>query len=251
MAVASRQQLIEYCLRKLGDPVIQINVDDQQIEDRIDDALQVYQDYHEDATYRTYFKHVVTQTDIDNRYIPIPSDVHYVSRVFGAGSSFINSRNMFSFQYQFALSDLHNLNSYASANLDYFVQTKQYLELIDMTLNGRPLVTFSRHMDRLYIWGDFVDKDLEVGDYVLVEVYQVLDPEIHTSIYNDPFIKDYTTALIKQQWGRNMKKFEGVQLPGGVTLTGQQLYDEATQEADDLRSRMRDEHEPPPDFYVG
>ena len=120
-----------------------------------------------------------------------------------------------------------------------------------MKLNGTPQVQFSRHQDRLYIFGDFADKDIKAGEYIVAEVYTILNPETHTSIYNDMWLKEYTTALIKQQWGMNLIKFEGVQLPGGVVLNGRQLYDDATTEIENLRQRIREEHEFPADFFVG
>lgn len=248
--ITSRQGLIDYCLRRLGDPVIEINVDDDQVEDKVDDALQVYQEFHSDATVRLYLTHQVTAQDVINQYIPISNDVIYISKMFPVDSSFINSTNMFSFKYQFALSDFHSLPA-LGGGLAYYDQMRQYLSLIDMKLNGTPQVQFSRKQNRLYIFGDFVDEDLKEGDYVVAEVYQIVDPETHTSVYNDMFMKDYTTALIKQQWGANMMKFEGMQLPGGVQINGRQYFEDANQELETLRERLRMEQELPPDFFVG
>ena len=120
-----------------------------------------------------------------------------------------------------------------------------------MKLNGTPQVTFARRQNRLYVHGDFQDKDIKAGDYIVAEVYQTIDPQTHTSIYNDMFIKDYTTALIKQQWGANLIKFEGMQLPGGVSLNGRQIYEDATSDVEQLKERLRLEQELPPSFYVG
>ena len=251
MAVpASRQDLIDYCKRRLGDPVLEINVDDDQIEDRIDEAIQYYQEFHSDATVRTYLKHLVTAADVTNEYIPISSDVLYVSKVFPLSSAFNSSFNFFDIKYQMMLNDVADLQNFAG-DLAYYEQLQQYLSLLDMKLNGTPQIQFSRKQNRLYVFGDFQDKDILAGDYVVAEVYKIINPNTHTSIYNDMWLKEYTTSLIKQQWGANLIKFEGMQLPGGVILNGRQIYDDATGEIERLRETIRLEHEMPPDFFVG
>lgn len=251
MAVpSSRQDLIDYCKRRLGDPVIEINVDDDQIEDRVDEALQYYQEYHDDATVRTYLKHLVTATDVANEYIPISSDILTVTKMFPISSSFNSSFNFFDIKYQMMLNDIADMQNFAG-DLAYYEQMQQYLSLLDIKLNGTPQVQFSRHQDRLYVFGDFADGDVKEGEYIIAEIYSVLNPDTHTSIYNDMFLKEYTTALIKQQWGTNLIKFEGVQLPGGVTFNGRQIYDDATTEIERLRERIRLEFEMPVDFFLG
>ena len=251
MAVpSSRQDLIDYCKRRLGDPVIEINVDDDQIEDRVDEALQYYQEYHDDAAVRTYLKHLVTATDVANEYIPISSDILTVTKMFPISSSFNSSFNFFDIKYQMMLNDIADLQNFAG-DLAYYEQMQQYLSLLDIKLNGTPQIQFSRHQDRLYIFGDFADGDVKEGEYIIAEIYSVLNPDTHTSIYNDMFLKEYTTALIKQQWGTNLIKFEGVQLPGGVTFNGRQIYDDATTEIERLRERIRLEFEMPVDFFLG
>ena len=245
----SRDTLIEYCKRKLGDPVIEINVDEDQLEDRVDEAIQLYQEYHSDATVKTYFKHLVTTSDVTNEYIPISSNIIYIARLFPVATSSA-SRNFFDVKYQLMLNDMWDLNSVVGG-IAYYEQTQQYLSMLDMKLNGTPQVTFSRRQNRLYVHGDFQDKDIKAGDYIVAEVYQTIDPDTHTSIYNDMFIKDYTTALIKQQWGANLIKFDGMVLPGGVSLNGRQIYEDATRDIETLKERLRLEQELPPSFYVG
>jgi hypothetical protein len=246
----SRDTLIDYCKRQLGDPVLEINVDEDQIEDRIDEALQYYQEYHSDATIRTYLKHLVTATDVSNEYIPIASNILYISRLFPISSSFNSSFNFFDIKYQMMLNDVADIQNFAG-DLAYYEQMQQYLSLLDMKLNGHPQTTFARHQDRLYIHGEFKDGDIKEGEYIVAEVYTVLDPDSNTSIYNDLWLKEYATALIKRQWGMNLLKFDGVQLPGGVLLNGRQLYDDATADIDRLRERIRSEFELPADFFMG
>ena len=250
MAITSRQGLIDYCFRKLGDPVIEINVDLDQVEDRVDDALELYQEYHHDATFRNYLIYKLTADDITNKYITIDDQILFVTKMFPMSNGLINSRNMFSFQYQFAMSDMWGFGGF-SGDLAYYDQVRQYMNMLDMKLNGSPQFTYARRQNRIYFWGDIETRDLKEDDYVIFEVYQIVDPSTFTQIYNDMFLKDYTTALIKQQWGQNMSKFEGMQLPGGVTISGRQILEEAKQELTELKEAMRLEHEMPPEFFVG
>ena len=249
-APSSSQTLIDYCLRRLGAPVIEINVDNDQLEERIDDALQVYQEFHSDSTVKTYLKHQVTASDISNKYISISSDIIFVSRLFQLSSSFNASRNFFDIKYQMMLNDIADMQNFAG-DLAYYEQMQQYLSLLDVKLNGHPLVNFSRHQNRLYIFGDMNDGDILENEYIVAEGYQTINPDTHTSVYNDMWLKEYATAIIKQQWGSNLIKFEGMQLPGGVTLNGRQLYDDAAQDIERLMERIRLEQVVPPDFFVG
>jgi len=246
---STRQGLIDYCLRSLGDPVIEINIDPDQMEDRVDEALQYYQEFHSDATLKTYMKHLVTAADVTNEYITLASDITYVSKLFPIRGGSI-TKDFFDIKYQLHLNDIANLQTYMG-DLAYYEQMQQYLSLIDMKLNGTPQVQFSRRENRLYVFGDFADKDIEEGDYLVAEVYKILDPDVNTSIYNDRWMKEYTTAIFKRQWGQNLIKFEGMQLPGGVTLNGRQIYDDAQLDIDRLREAIRSEHEMPADFFVG
>lgn len=247
---SSRSTLIDYCKRRLGDPVVEINVDEDQLEDRVDEAIQYYQEFHSDATLRTYLKHVMTADDISNEYITLDSDIIFVSKMFPISSNFNSSRNFFDIKYQMMLNDMVDLVHFAG-DLAYYEQMQQYLSLLDMKLNGHPQVQFSRRQNRMYIFGDIADDDIKEGDYIILEVYRTIDPDTNTSVYNDMWVKEYTTALIKQQWGQNLIKFDGMQLPGGVTLNGRQIYDDASGEIEKLRESIRMEHELPPDFFVG
>jgi len=251
--VTTRTELEEYCLRKLGSPVIDINVADEQIDDRIDEALEVYQEYHSDATVKTYFKHLVTATDVTNKYIPVANNIIFVTHLFPIRVGSSSGAGMFDIKYQMMLNDMVNLNNF-TGGLDYFVQMKQYLDLINMTLNGTPQVSYQRRQNRLQIFGDFSDKDIQAGDYLVAECYALVDPESTSgtkSIYNDLWLKSYAASLIKRQWGSNLMKFEGMTLPGGVMLNGRQIYDDANIEIQAAEEKLRLEFELPIDFYVG
>jgi hypothetical protein len=246
----SRDTLIDYCKRRLGEPVIEINVDEDQLEDRVDESIQYFQEFHSDATFRAYVSHQLTSTDVTNKYITTSSDVHFVSRVFPLISSSSSSGQLFNLRYQMHLSELTDMSQFAG-DIAYYEQIQQYLSLLDMTLNGHTMVDFARRQNRIYLHGHLEDLDVTAGDYIVYEVYNTINPDSHTSIYNDMWLKEYTTSLIKQQWGMNLMKFEGMQLPGGVILNGRQLFDDAQGEIQDLRERIRLEHEMPADFFVG
>jgi hypothetical protein len=244
----SRQGLIDYALRRLGAPVIEINVDEDQIEDRIDDALQFYQEYHSDATMRIYLKHELSAQDITNRYISLNDNILYVKRIFPfVGDS--SNINMFSVKYQMHMNDLYDL-SYIG-DLLYYEMVQQYMSLLDMKLNGQSEFSrFNRHMNELHLDIDW-ESDVKAGDYVIVECMRIVDPSTYTDVYNDMFLKQYATALIKQQWGANLIKFEGMQMPGGVSINARQIFEDANLELEKIREQMQLNYEMPPDFYVG
>lgn len=246
----SRTTLIDYCKRRLGDPVIEINVDEDQVEDRIDEAIQYYQEFHSDATKRGYLKHLMTATDITNKYIDVSSNIQFISRIFRVSSSFNNSGNMFDIKYQMALNDIWDLTKFAG-DMAYYEQLQQYLSTLDMKLNGMPIIDYVRRENRVYIHGSIEDQDIKQNDYIVLETYETIDANTHTSIYNDMWLKLYATALIKLQWGMNLIKFEGMQLPGGVIVNGRQIFDDAQAEIQELQEKIRLEHEMPADFFVG
>ena len=246
----SRATLVDYCKRRLGEPVIEVNVDEDQVEDRIDEAIQYYQEFHSDALQRGYLKHQLTASDITNKYITLSTDIQFVSRMFKIDSTFAQTGNMFDIKYQMALNDIWDLTSWAG-DLAYYEQLQQYLSMLDMKLNGSPIVDFVRRQNRLYIHGNIEDGDIKAGMYLVAEVYEIINPNTHTSIYNDMWLKQYATSLIKLQWGMNLIKFEGMQLPGGVVINGRQIYDDAQAEIQELQEKIRLEHEMPADFFVG
>jgi len=248
----TRQELVDFCLRRLGSPVLEINVDDDQIEDKVDDALQMFQEYHADATFTTYIKHQITADDVTNEYITIPNTVLYLTKVFPFSKTF-GSVNMFDVKYQMMLNSMGDFMNFAGG-LSYYYQMEQYLEFISDILDGEPRVNFSRHQNRLYIFGEWAPNqynNLAEGDYIIAECLSLVDPTTFADVWNDKFMKDYTTQLIKQQWGGNMMKFEGMTLPGGVSMNGRQYYDDATAELEKLEEKLRNENEFPPDFFMG
>lgn len=244
---ATRQQLIDYCLRKLGHPVIEINIDVDQIEDRIDDALTFYRDFHYDAVELVYLKEQMTSNTISQQYIELNDAITSVVRVLPFSSKTTSGMDMFDVRYQILLNDLYSIQS---TDIIYYTQIKTHLQLMQDLLVGQKPIRFNRHQNRLYIDFDW-SNDIQVGEYIIIEAYRVLDPNTYPDVYGDGFLEKYATALIKQQWGVNLKKFEGVQLPGGVTLNGQKIYDEATEELDKLKQEVQNTYQLPVDMFVG
>ena len=325
MALASRTDLQDYCLRRLGHPVIEINVDESQLSDRMDDALQFFQEYHFDGVERTYVKHEITGSklkltanlgnnftkgetltggtsgatalfdstdstaqfllieqvksgtfqasetitgsisgatatlgatdfyikgDIENGYLPISNNIIGITRVFNFGGAATNNTKdgqLFDLMYQFRMNDLYNL---MGADMVYYTIVQSHLTTLEKLLTSERQIRFNRKTDRLYVDTDW-DKTFNVGDYIVAEAYAIIDPATYTEVYDDMFLKKYTTALIKRQWGENLKKFAGIQMPGGVTLNGDQIYQEAVQEIQAIEQEMSLKYELPPSFMIG
>jgi len=243
---ASREQLKDWCLRQLGFPVIEINVDDDQVDDRIDEALQYFQDFHFDGVERWYLKHQVTAQNKTDKYIPITDNIIGINRIFPVGSTNA-SVNMFDLRYQLRLHELYDFTSTSYVN---YTLTMQHIRTLDMLFSGETPIRFNRHSNKLYIDWDW-DFDIEVGEYIIVEGFIILDPNTYTDVYNDRMLKRLATAYIKRQWGNNMKKFAGMQLPGGIQMNGQQIYEEAVTEIKEIEDLIRDTYEEPPQFLVG
>jgi len=277
---ASRQQLIDYCLRKLGAPVLEINLDDDQIDDSVDDAIQLFNERHFDGVERMFLKYKITQADLDrgrakgtdgvgivtttatstniagygtttsswyetSNFLQVPDSVVGVEKIFKFDTSTI-SGGMFSIKYQLFLNDLYNFNS---VELLQYSMVKSYLEDIDFLLTTDKQIRFNKRQDRLYLDIDWGAESLD--NFLVLDCYRALDPTSFTQVYNDPFLKMYLTALMKRQWGQNLIKFRGVKLPGGIELNGREIFDDAERDIESLRSRMASEYELPPYDFVG
>lgn len=251
----TRQELIDYCLRSLGYPVIEINVDDEQIEDRIDEALQWFRENHPDASKRFYLSHQLTQSNIDNKYIEFNQPLITVVRMLPISYSSASS-GWFSDAWQFMRYTITDLISGSGliGDLAYYDQVRQHLSLLDMKLAGQVPITFDRQFDRVNL---HVSEDrLKAGDYVVFEVYGMRTPDTgsnsdYNSLWNHRFLKHYATALIKKQWGQNLSKFEGMVLPGGVQFNGRQIMEDANTEIEQIMTKFREEEDIGPAFFVG
>ena len=247
MAITTRQGLIDYCLRRLGQPVIEINIDEDQLSERVDDALEYFQEYHFDGVEKVFLKHTVTADDITNEYIPVADPVISVVRVLPIPNFDSFQGGFFNEEYQLRLQDLDNLSG---TTLIDWTMTQMNFSLVDQLFGIAPQVLFNRKQNKVYLETDWSKKFI-VGDVIVVEAYRALDPSTYTEVYNDMFLKRYTTALIKRQWGENLKKFTGVVLPGGITLDGKTIYDEAVEEILKIEEEMSLRYELPADGYMG
>lgn len=233
MAVpASRAEFIENCLRRLGKPVIEINVDDDQISDRVDEALRYFWDYHFDGSERTFYKYQVTSQDKTNKYITVPENIIGVINFFDLGNA-LGLGNLFNIRYQIALNDLYTLTS---VSMVPYYMAMTHVQFLEQMLVGKQPLRYNRHMNRVYIDMDW-DR-VNPGDYLIIEAYQVVDPDVYTDAWSDRWLLRYAACLIKQQWGQNMKKFKGMKLPGGIEFNGQTIYEEATAERQELEREM-------------
>jgi hypothetical protein len=276
---STRQELIDYCLRKLGAPVLEINVAEEQIEDLVDDAIQLFNERHFDGVYQTYLKYEITQQDIDrgrakgisgvgvastsvttnivgtattfnyyesSNYLQVPSHVVGVNKVFQFEGSNSIASGMFSIKYQLFLNDIYY---WGSTELLTYSMVKTYLEDINFLLTTQKQIRFNKRQDRLYMDIDW--SSLTVGQYLVIDCYRMMDPNDYSKVWNDSFLKPYLTSLIKRQWGQNLIKFQGVKLPGGIELNGRQLYDDAQREIEAIIEKMSSTYELPPYDMIG
>ena len=264
---STRETLKQYCLRNLGKPVIDINVDDDQVEDRIDEALQYFAQYHVDGVERMYLKYLVTADDITrmttdasesvtensitttykraDNFLVVPSSVISVINVFPLSDR--ANLNMFDVRYQLRLNDLYD---FSSTSIVHYQMTMQHLDFLDHILVGEKPMRFNQLSNRLYLdldWGT----DITAGEYLIFEVYRKVDPDTYTDLYDDLYLKRYTTALIKRQWGQNLSKFSGTAMLGGVTLNGPELFSSAIDEQQRLEEEIRLNYEEPPHMQQG
>ena len=247
MAITTRQNLIDYCLRRLGAPVTEINVDDDQVSDRIDDAIEFFQEYHFDGVEKVFLKHTITQTDIDNEYIAVVDPVISVLRVLPIPDFNAFQTGFFNEEYQLRLNDLENFSGSALIN---WAMSQTNFSLVEHLFSIQPTMLFNRKQNKMYLETNWADR-FSVGTIIIIEAYRALDPVTYTEVYNDMFLKKYATALIKQQWGSNLKKFTGVTLPGGITLDGQTIFSEALEEITKIEEEMSLKYELPPDGFIG
>ena len=243
---ANKEELKDFCLRQLGFPVINVNVDDVQVDDAVELAFEYWNEFHFNGTERAYVKHQVTSADKSNRYVSVSDSLIGATRVFKVGQNKM-AMNMFDLRYQLRLNDLWDLSSTSYVN---YSLTMQHLQTLDMIFTGETPVRFNRLTDKLYIDWDW-DTDVAENEYIIIEGFVITDPTVYTQVWNDRLLKKLTTAYIRKQWGQNMKKFKGMQLPGGITMDGQQIFDEAVAEIKEVEQEIRNTYEAPPAFYTG
>jgi hypothetical protein len=242
----TRAEFIENCLRRLGKPVIQINVSTEQVDDRVDEALSMYYDYHYDGAERTFLKHQLTQTDIDNGYITVPENIIGISNIFNLNASNSLSTGMFSARYQFLLNNIADIASY---NLTYYTMSMDHLALLEEVLVGQQPIRYNRHIDKLYVDTDW--SNMRPGQWLVAECYSIIDPEEYSDVWKDRWLQRYASALIKLQWGNNLTKYEGLQLAGNVQFNGTQILQEAKEEKEKLEEQLMNDYSLPVNGMIG
>jgi hypothetical protein len=243
---ATRSEFKEYCLRKLGKPVIEINVDDDQVEDRIDESLRYYYDYHFDGSEKIYYKHQVTDQNKIDKYITLPENVIGAVRVFPIADPIVRSDDLFNIRYQIALNDIYTLTS---VSMVPYYMVMEHLALISELLVGQQPIRFSRHKNRLHVDMDW-DK-IRVGEYLLVEAYEIVDPATFSDVWGDRWFQNYCAAKIKYQWGSNLTKFIGMSMPGGVQFNGERILDDAQREIEMMENEMINSYSLPVSDMIG
>jgi len=244
--ITSREQFKEYILRRLGSPVIDINVDDEQIEDRIDDALLKFRDYHFDGMQHVYYPHQLTEADRNNEYITLPDDFVGVTRIFDINDSY-GAMNLFNIRYQLHLNELFNISS---VSVTPYVVAMRHIEFLEEVFVGKKPIRYNRNTDKLYIdmaWKD----DTVVGQYVMIDGYKDVNPEENPDVWDDPWLRQYATQLVKRQWGEHLKLYEGMNLPGGITFNGQKIWDEANEEITKLEDQVINDYSLPVTDMIG
>ena len=246
----SRQELKDYCLRALGQPMIEVNVEDSQVEDRIDEALEYFGQFHYDGGQKMYYTYLLTATDIARKWIatdPIDPSILTIDRIFQQGFN-LTTNNIFNIRYQLALNDFYGLRT-GQTNMNYYVSTMQYIEMLQQLLDPEKQIRFNKTNNKLFIDANMTD--MTAGTYLLIEAYSLINPETATEIYDDIFLKKYATALIKRQWGINLSKYEGMPLPGNVTFNGTKIYEDAVVTREKLEEEVEKRYQLPPDFITG
>ena len=281
---SSRSELADYCKRQLGAPVLEINIADEQVEDIMDDAIQFFQERHFDGVSQSFLKYKISQDDIDrglanmrgtsgdkttgittetatteivgvsttftfyenSNYLQVPPEIIGVTKIFHYDGANTITNNMFSVKYQLFLNDIY---FWGATELLTYAMTKTYLEDINFLLTTQKQIRFNQRMDRLYLDIDW--DGVTVGDYFVIDCFRALNPADYAQVYNDSFLKKYTVALMKRQWGQNLLKFQGVKLPGGVELNGRQIYDDAEKDLEIIREQMSNMYELPPLDMIG
>ena len=242
----TREQFKDCVLRKLGAPVIDINVSDEQIDDRVDEAVDFWRDYHYNGSQLVYMKHQITQENKDNGYIDLPTGILGISGIFNMQSSISTGSGIFNVQYQFVLNNLEDITGY---NITNYYMSMSHLEFLQEMLVGKPMIRYNKHVNRLYL-----DTDpglLVVGEYIIIEAYDVIDPSTYSDVWSDRWLQNYATALVKEQWGSNLTKFSGMQLVGGVPFNGEQILSDAREERRLMEEEAVNELQPLSYNYIG
>lgn len=242
----TRAEFKDYVLRKIGAPVIEINVSDEQVEDRIDEAISFWRDYHYDGSQMIYLKHQLTQEEIDQGYVEVPENILGITRIFDLSSSISTGTGFFNVQYQFVLNNLEDITGY---NIQHYYMSLSHLQFLQEILVGRPLIRYNRHINRVYL---DVNKSILTPDtYIIIEGYDIIDGETYSDVWQDRWLQNYTSALIREQWGLNLTKFTNMSLIGGVQFNGEQILSEAKNDRKEMEEMAKTTLQPLVYNFIG
>lgn len=244
MIPTTREEFAQFCLRKLGAPVVEINLSEEQVDDCLDEALYYYQEFHMEGTDVAYYSYSVSAEDIANRSITMPTDAIGAIQIYPIGDA-LNTNSLFNMRYQFVINDLYNISN---VSIIPYYMVMQHVQFLEQMLVGCQPVRYNRHKNILYIDMDWTT--ITEGEFLLVRYYSALNPDTYPDVYRDKFFQNYTTALLKKQWGQNLKKFDMMPLPGGVKLNGQKIYDEGNEEVLRLEQLMLKSYSLPPGMMI-
>lgn len=245
MVPTDRPSFVAWCLRRLGAPVIQINIEDDQCDDRVDEALNYYSMYHFDGSEKTFYKYQLSAMDISNQFITLPVNIIGAVSIFPLGDS-LSTNNLFNIRYQIALNDLYDLT--ATTMVPYYL-AMQHIQFLEQLLVGQQPVRYNRRNNILYCDMDW--SMVVAGQFLLVEAYGVVDPTVYAGVWNDWFLQKYATALLKRQWGENLIKYKDVPLTGGYKFNGEKIFNDAQTEIEKLESRINIDFSTPPSMFIG
>ncbi len=233
---SNRNEFKDYCLRRLGAPVISLAIDDLQIDDRVDDAIKYFWDHHYNGSERLLVPHLLTEEEIRTKVINVDQKISGISHVFNLNSSYgTTNSGVFGLQYQMVLT---NLSSISTLQLNGYVSAMQNIELIDNILSTQVPFRFNKHTDKLYVDAD-LGTHTSAGNYLLIEAHVILDQDLYNSLWKDSWLQKYATALIKRQWGSNLRLYQNIELLGGVTFDGNKIFDEAQEEIEALETSIK------------
>jgi hypothetical protein len=247
MSIPNTRELFkDYILRKIGAPVIEVNVSDEQVEDRVDEAVSFWRDYHYNGSQLVYLKHQITQEDKDNGYISLPQGLLGISGIFPLTTNLSTGSGIFNVQYQFVLNNIQDITGY---NVQNYYMAMSHLQFLQEILVGKPMIRYNKHVNRLHI--DVDNEFMTVGEYVIIEAYDVIDPATYSDVWGDRWLQNYATVLVREQWGLNLTKFTNMQLVGGVSFNGEQILSEAREERRNMEEEAIRAYQPLTYNFIG
>ena len=227
MIPKTRSEFIQFCMRRLGAPVITINISEEQADDCLDQALYFFNEYHMDGGNTTYWVHALTADELASKQVVMPDNIIGVTRIFPFGMA-LSSNSLFNVKYQFLMQDLYSMTN---VSLLPYTMMMTHLAQLEEILVGQTPIRYTRHENILYLDADMTS--IAEGEFIVVEAYYAIDPNTTPDVWRDKWFQEYAVALMQKQWGTNLSRFTA-QMPSGITLNGQKILDDAVMQIDRL-----------------